>query len=312
MTTPISIAVPTERLERDVRAQLTADEAASVDLFVWPMEEPTDRPHIDVVVPPYLTARAAVPFLADITTTLVQGQMIGWDNIPAILPAGHRFANAATVHETATAELALAMILAAQRDIPTHVRNQDQAHWGRLWSRGLADKRVLLLGYGGVGKAVADRLAPFEVELTVVASSARTEDGVTVHGIDELTSLLPDSDIVVLTLPGNAQTEGLFDATTLALLPDDALVVNVGRGVLVDSDALVAETRSGRLRAALDVTDPEPLLSDHALWSSPGVLIIPHTGGAADPMHKRVAALVTRQIRHLLAGEEPENVVYQS
>jgi phosphoglycerate dehydrogenase-like enzyme len=216
------------------------------------------------------------------------------------------------VHETSTAELAVGLAIAAQRRLATYVRAQDEGRWAPEFSESLADRRVLLLGYGGVGKAVAARLAPFEVDLTVVASRARFEDGMPVHGVERLNELLPDAEIVVVTLPGGEATRHILDATALAALPDGALIVNVGRGPLIDTEALVAELQHGRLRAALDVTDPEPLPADHPLWSAPGALIVPHVGGASSAMKPRTARLIRTQIERMLAGEPPLNVVHES
>ena len=130
-----------------------------------------------------------------------------------------------------------------------------------------------------------------------------------VHGVDELPELLPEAEIVIVTLPGGDATKHIVDDGFLAALPDGALVVNVGRGSLVDTDALADHARRGRIRAALDVTDPEPLPEGHPLWSLPGVLIAPHVGGASSAMRPRIARLVRAQIDRLLAGDEPLNVV---
>jgi phosphoglycerate dehydrogenase-like enzyme len=213
------------------------------------------------------------------------------------------------VHETSTSELALALVLASQRHIPDFVRTQSERRWTPVFADSLADRRVLLLGFGGVGKAVAARLAPFEVELIPVASRARDEGGVHIHGVDELPSLLPRADIVIVSLPGGDSTRHIIDDGVLSALPDGALVVNVGRGSLIDTPALVDHARRGRIRAALDVTDPEPLPEDHPLWTLPGVLISPHVGGASSAMRPRIARLVHRQIQRMLAGEPPLNVV---
>ncbi|OJU69505.1 MAG: hydroxyacid dehydrogenase, partial [Microbacterium sp. 70-38] len=221
-------------------------------------------------------------------------------------------ANAASVHETSTAELALALTLAAQRHLPDFVRAQAERRWAPVTAESLADRRVLLIGYGGVGKAIAARLAPFEVELTAVARTGREEDGIAVHGIDELPALLPDAEIVVLALPGGEETHHLIDDAALSALPDGALVVNVGRGSLIDPDALVVHARRGRIRAALDVTEPEPLPADHPLWSLPGVLIAPHVGGASSAMRPRIARLVRTQAERMLRGEPPLNVVIET
>ena len=301
------MSVPTVQLADDL-----APLPEGVEVILWEMKDAAPRDHIDIVVPPYLGVAGRYPRLAGVRTRLVQSQAIGYDGVAEALPPGQVFANAASVHETATAELALALILAAQRGLPEFVRAQERGYWQTIFTEGLADRRVLLLGYGGVGKAVAARLAPFEAALTVVASRARDQDGVHVHGVDELPSLLPDAEIVVLTLPAGDATRGIVDDKFLSALPDGALLVNVGRGPLVDTDALVDHVRRGRIRAALDVTDPEPLPAEHPLWSLPGVLIAPHVCGASGAMRPRIARLVRRQIERMLRGEEPVNVVLRS
>jgi phosphoglycerate dehydrogenase-like enzyme len=303
------VTVPTDRLAADI-----SPVPEGVEVLVWDLAGPAPRDRIDIVVPPYMNARGVIGALEGLDIDLIQGQMIGYESIIGLLPADVRFANAATVHETATGEQALALTLAAQRDIPAYVRSQDRGEWDRLWAPGLADRRVLLLGFGGVGQAIAERLAGFEVELTVVARTARTVEherlgAVQVHAVNELPSLLPAAEILILGLPGDASTRHIIDDEALGALPDGALIVNVGRGTLVDTDALVDHANRGRIRAAIDVVDPEPLPAGHPLWSTPGVLIAPHVGGNADPMHPRIAKLVRTQIDRLLAGEEPVNLI---
>lgn len=306
------VSVPTEELAADLGDLRCVDANGAprgVELVVWKMDAASPRDRFDLVVPPYMSIARVLERLEGIEVGLVQGQSIGFDGVADILPAGLMFANAASVHETSTAELAVGLAVAAQRHIGEFAVDTAAGRWAPVFADSLADRRVLLLGYGGVGKAVAARLAPFEVELTVVASRARDEDGVAVHGIDELTALLPQAEIVIVTLPGGAATQRLVDDAFLSALPDGALVINVGRGSLVDTDALVDHVRRGRIRAALDVTDPEPLPEGHALWGLPGVLITPHVGGASSAMRPRVAKLVRTQIERLAAGEPPINVV---
>ena len=307
MSAPLVVSVPASQLADDLEPL-----PEGVEVILWEMEDASPRDRIDIVVPPYLGVARRYPRLAGVQTRLVQSQSIGYDGVADALPPGHVFANAASVHETATAELALTLMLAAQRGLPEIVRAQDRGHWQTLFTDGLADRRVLLLGYGGVGTAVAARLKPFEVSLTVVASRARDEDGVRVHGVAELPALLPEAEIVVLTLPGGDTTRHIVDDAFLTALPGGALVVNVGRGPLVDTDALIDHVRRGRIRAALDVTDPEPLPEGHALWSLPGVLIAPHVGGASGAMRPRIARLVRKQIERMLRGDEPVNVVLRT
>ena len=165
--------------------------------------------------------------LASITTRLVQSQSIGYDDVADALPPGHVFANAASVHETSTAELTLALVLAAQRGIPDFVRAAAEGRWAPSRHESLADRRVMLLGYGGVGRAIEARLAPFEVELVRVASRVRDDETGHVHAIDELPALLPTVDIVIVGVPLTDATTGLVDDAFLAALPDGALVVNI-------------------------------------------------------------------------------------
>ncbi|CDK01334.1 Phosphoglycerate dehydrogenase [Microbacterium sp. C448] len=280
-----------------------------VEVLVWPMDGPAPGKRLDLVVVPYMSGGSGFRWLDGVETGVLQGQSIGYDEVAVHLPPGRQFANAASVHETATSELALALVLASQRRLPELVHAQAAQTWMQERSTGLADQRVLLLGYGGVGKATAARLAPFEVDLVPVARQARDEDGVHVHGVDELPELLPHADIVILTLPGGDATRHIVDDAVLAALPDGALVVNVGRGSLIDTAALVDHAGRGRIRAALDVTDPEPLPAGHPLWASPGVLIAPHVGGLTAAMRPRAARLIRQQIERLLRGEAPLNVV---
>lgn len=303
------VTVPTAELAADIAAQGPLPDG--VEVRVWDMTTPPPAPRIDIVVPSYL-GRQRFSALDGVEVGLVQGQMIGYEAVIDRVPAGVPFANAASVHEPATAELALALTLAAQRELPRFVRAQEAGVWDRAFTSSLADRRVLLVGIGGVGKAVARRLAGFETSITAVAQTARTEvvDGVgeiAVHALADLPALLPDAEIVILSLPGGSATHRLFDAAMLARMRDGALLVNVGRGTLVDTDALVAE--NGRIRAALDVMDPEPLPEGHPLWTTPGVLFTPHVGGASTAMNPRIAALVRTQIDRMLAGAAPVNLI---
>lgn len=278
-------------------------------VLLWPMDGPPPARRIDIVVPPYTRLDVAYRFLTEVDTWLVQGQTIGFEAVEPLLPTGYRFANAATVHETATAELALALTLAAQRDLAGYIRDAEHGRWHQHSSAGLADRRVLLLGYGGVGRGIASRLAGFEVSLTPVAARPRNQDGVSVRAIADLPALLPHADIVIGALPGSDATRHLIDDQALRALPDGALLVNVGRGTLIDPEALLRHARAGRIRAALDVTEPEPLPADHPLWSTPGILITPHVGGLSSAYLPRFLRLVGEQVARLRRGEQPCNIV---
>lgn len=229
----------------------------------------------------------------------------GFEHALPRIPAGVGLCNGRGVHSAGTAELALTLVLAAQRGIPDAVRAQREEIWHAPELASLADRRVLVIGAGSVAAAIVDRLRPFEVSISQVARTARAG----VHAIADLPALLTQAEIVVLAVPYSSQTHHLLDAGALAALPDNALVVNVARGGVVDTGALLSELKSGRLRAALDVTDPEPLPPGHPLWHAPNTLITAHQGGNSTATYPRVAALVRRQLEHLLAGEPLENVV---
>jgi phosphoglycerate dehydrogenase-like enzyme len=236
---------------------------------------------------------------------VVQTQTAGVEHVRSAVPEGVTLCNGRGIHDTSTAELAVTLTLASLRGLPDYVRAQDAGRWAFDHRTSLADKQVLIVGYGQIGEAIERRVLPFEASVTRVARSAR--DGV--HAIDELPTLLPDADVVILIVPGTAETTGLFDADMLARMKDGALLVNVARGPVVDTDALLAELSSGRLRAGLDVVDPEPLPEGHPLWDAPGLLLSPHVGGASDAMKPRALRLVREQLERYAAGAGLANVM---
>ncbi|MCK9248388.1 MAG: 2-hydroxyacid dehydrogenase [Solirubrobacteraceae bacterium] len=238
---------------------------------------------------------------------VVQSLRAGVDELVGVVPADRTLANGRGLHDASTAEQAIGMILAAQRELPRWLDAQRRGTWDQEFTGSLADRRVLLVGAGSIGGAIARRLVPFEVDLTLVARRARPAERV--RSVQDLDDLLPDAEIVVLVLPDSAETRGILDARRLALLPDGALVVNVGRGPAIDTDALVAELRTGRLRAALDVVDPEPLPAGHPLWTTPGTIITPHVGGGSASFAPRARRLLADQLRRFAAGEALANVV---
>jgi phosphoglycerate dehydrogenase-like enzyme len=240
---------------------------------------------------------------------VVQTLTAGYEEFLPLVPPGVTLCNAAGLHDTSTAELAVALALASSRHLDDFARHQPAGAWRFEWGRALADQRVLIIGYGHIGQAIERRLDGFEVgSVTRVARRARTGPP-EVRPIEELHRLLPQADVTFLIAPHTPQTEGMIGAAELALLPDGALLVNVARGKLVDTDALVAELETGRIRAALDVTDPEPLPPDHPLWRQPGVLISPHVGGASSAFFPRADRLMAAQLNRFMAGRPLENVV---
>ena len=305
----LTVTVPTpDLLDR------LADLTDRVRLLLWDLSAPLPdevAAQVEMVVIPHYFVR---PGGFDVLTTLpslrlVQLPSAGFEHALPHMPAGVVLCNGRGVHSTGTAELAVALTLAVQRDLVGAVRAQDAGEWRNPFGRSLADRRVLVVGAGSVADAVVARLLPFEVDVTRVARTARdTRDG-RVHAVDELPALVADADVVILTVPLDPTTHHLVDADLLARMKDGTLLVNVARGGVVDTGALLAELRAGRLRAALDVTDPEPLPPDHPLWHAPNVLITAHQGGNVDAAYPRTAALVRRQLETLLAGDEPVNVV---
>jgi phosphoglycerate dehydrogenase-like enzyme len=259
---------------------------------------------VEIYVPPYRVDAGVAAVLPRMTRLrYVLMLTAGVDNIRDQVPDGVTLCSGRGIHDDSTAELALTLILASLRGIPDFVRAQDRSSWHPGWRPALADKRVLLVGYGAVGAAVEARLLPFRCEVVRLASRAR--EGV--HGIGELPRLLPEADVVVLAVPLTDSTRGLVDSEFLARMKDGALLVNVARGPVVMTDDLVAALGSGRITAALDVVDPEPLPAEHPLWRAPGLLVTPHVGGPSSAMWPRAYRLVRDQLHRIAAGEEPVN-----
>ena len=213
--------------------------------------------------------------------------------------------NARGVYDAPLAEWVVGAILAMERGLVESRDAQARHEWRAIEPPELSGRRVVILGLGSIGTAIADRLRPFGVEITGVGRTAR--DGV--RGLAELDEVLPDTEILVSILPLTSETKGLLDGRRLGLLPDGALVVNAGRGRTIETDALVAELQGGRIRAALDVTDPEPLPPDHPLWELPNVLITPHMAGDSPASVARSFELVGDQIRRFAGGEQLINEV---
>jgi len=283
-----------------------------LELDVWDLESPYARPdEVAITLLPFWFrgSRRWRRLEALTNLRLLQLPSAGYEHALSRVPEHVVLANGRGIHDDETAELAVGLALANLRDIGAYAVERTQQVWDARTSRSLAERRVLVIGYGAIGKEIADRFAAFKTHVTVVARSAREQDGRHVHAFDELARLVPTAEIVVLIAPLTEQTEHLVDAAFLAALPDGALVVNVARGRVVDTEALVAELASGRLRAALDVTDPEPLPADHPLWTTPNTVLTPHVGGNTDLSMPRSLALMQRQVAAFAEGRGFENVV---
>ncbi len=284
---------------------------------LWDGEDafPADPADCVFYVAPYMKSPEVTvrPLAAMAAVQVVQTLTAGIDHVLGglgDLRPGVRLCNAAGVHTASTAELALALTLASLRGIPGMVRGQDREEWRSGFYDALADKSVLIIGYGSIGSAIEDRLVAFECgPVARVARTARTGPRGPVHALADLPGLLPSADVVILVTPLTEATRGLAGADFLGRMKDGALLVNVSRGPVVDTKSLLAEVESGRLRAALDVTDPEPLPAGHPLWHAPNVLITPHVGGSSSAFEPRAKRLLARQLTRFAAGEPVEHLV---
>jgi phosphoglycerate dehydrogenase-like enzyme len=272
--------------------------------------EGDDLPHwigeVEFYVPPYMSVVPHADLFPKMPSLkVVQTLTAGVDDIRPAVPAGVTLCNGRGIHNASTAELAVTLTLASLRGIPRFVRAQDRGEWRPQVMPSLADRTVLIVGYGDIGAAIEARLAGFECDVVRVARTAR--DGV--HGIDELSGLLPQADVVILIVPITDETQGMVDADFLGRMRDGALLVNVARGGVVDTDALVEALGTSRIHAALDVTAPEPLPEGHPLWQAPNLLISPHVGGASSAMWPRAYRVVREQLERFAAGAPLANVM---
>jgi phosphoglycerate dehydrogenase-like enzyme len=281
-------------------------EDVTVEVFPGGDAYPSDPATVDFWAPPFLSRGETTTPLNDLTgLQVVQLLSAGAEVWTPIVPHHVTLCDAMGVHTGSTAEWVVAATLASLRRFDVFARQQAHGDWTWQPATSLAGKRVLIVGAGDIGTAIAKRIAPFEADIALVARRAR--DGV--HGVSQLPDLLPHSDVVVLIVPLTEATRGMVDADFLARLPDDALLVNAARGPVVDTAALLAELRSGRIRAAVDVTDPEPLPRDHPLWTLPNILITPHIGGGVAGAIPRAYRLVGEQLRRFATGSRLANVV---
>jgi phosphoglycerate dehydrogenase-like enzyme len=269
-------------------------------------ELPSDPAEVVFYVPPFVATPRSREILAEMPNLqVVQLQVAGVDTFLPHIADGVALCNARGVHDASTAEWVVGGIIAAQREFPGFAGAQREGRWDWHMTDALTDRTVMIVGYGSVGAAIERRLVPFETRIVRVARTVR--DGV--HPVSALPELLPDADIVVLIVPSTAETTGMVDKVFLSQMRDGALLVNAARGPVVVTDALLAELTNRRLRAVLDVTDPEPLPAGHPLWSAPGVFITPHVGGSTPASRRRAVALVREQVARFVAGEPLHNII---
>ncbi|WP_100444588.1 2-hydroxyacid dehydrogenase [Glycomyces xiaoerkulensis] len=281
-------------------------EEVGVEVYGGRGDYPSDPATVEFWVPPFLAKSKVTTPLNDMTgLKAIQLLSAGAEVWAPVVPEGVVLCDARGVHTGVTAEWAVGAILASMRGFDHFARQQERHEWKVEWTTTVCDKRVLVVGAGDIGERTAGVLTALGAEVTKVARRARPG----VHPVADLEALLPGADVVVLLLPLTEATRGMVDAKFLARMRDGALLVNAARGPIVDTDALVAEVASGRLRCAVDVVDPEPLPAGHPLWDLEGALVTPHVGASVDGMIDRAYAPVGPQIRRFAAGEPLENVV---
>jgi phosphoglycerate dehydrogenase-like enzyme len=278
----------------------------AADVWTGGEQLPDSAGEVEVVVLPFGVADAQLRDLAELPKLrLIQLLSAGAERAVPFVPPGVTLANARGAHDPAVAEWIMAVILAQVRHLPKYMAAQQAEHWEHDAARPLGGQTMLIVGYGSIGEATERMIAPMHVHIERVARTAR--EGVS--SMDDLLSLLPGADIVLLLVPVTPETTKMVDEAFLARMKDGALLVNAARGSIVDTDALLKELTAGRLLAALDVTDPEPLPAGHPLWSAPGLLLTPHVGGATTDAMERALAVVKDQLGRYAAGEPLINVV---
>ena len=271
----------------------------------FPLES-SDLSVVDFYVPSYMTGKNGLDFVLKMPNLkYLQMPNAGYDDAMAYVRPGVTLCNATGVHDDSTAELAVGLALASRRGFAEFAKDQSVAKWNHRRFPSLSDSKIGLIGYGSIGQTIAKNLSGFSVEVLSFSKSGRNGS----LKIDELDGYLPSLDIVILILPLTPESKHMFDSRRLALMKDGALIVNVARGPIIDTDALLAELNSGRLSAALDVTDPEPLPNDHPLWKAKNILIVPHVGGDSTAFEPRARKLVVSQLNRLVAGEPLINVI---
>ena len=268
--------------------------------------ETSDLSEVTFYVPTYMGGRPALELTKKMPNLkILQVPNAGYDDAMEFLRPGITLCNGRGIHDDSTAELAVGLTIASLRGFATFVRDQDKGEWVNKNYDSINDRKIGIVGFGSIGSTIARMLSGFSVEIVAFTQSGRDNT----IAITDLDKHLPSLDVVILILPLTKESKHLFDARRLALMKDGALLVNVARGPIVDTDALVKELNSGRIKAGLDVTDPEPLPKGHPLWSAKGVLISPHVGGNSSAFEKRARRLIESQLNLLAQGKPLNNVI---
>ena len=268
----------------------------------------SDLDSIEFFVPRYMGGPAAIAMIPEMKSLkVIQSPNAGVDDVLKIRPEGVMLCNAAGVHDASTAELAVALAIASRRGFADFAADQVEGRWAHVRKPSLADSNVAIVGYGNIGKTIAAMLSNFEVTITAFTRSG--SDGSLTF--DHFDRLLPTFDVIILIVPLTEQTHHLMNAQRLAAMKDGAALINVARGPVVDTEALIAELNSGRITAGLDVTDPEPLPAGHPLWSAKNVIITPHVGGDSQAFIPRGRKLVEEQLARYASGQPLLHIVAQ-
>ena len=268
--------------------------------------ENADLSEITFYVPTYMGGRPALELTKKMPNLkILQMPNAGYDDAMEYVRDGMTLCNGKSIHDDSTAELAVGLTIAALRGFPDFVRNQDKSEWVHVKNKSINDRKIGIIGFGSIGTTIAKMLSGFAVEIIPFTQSGRDNT----IAINDLDKYLPTLDVVILILPLTKESKHLFDTKRLSLMKDGALLVNVARGPIVETDALVKELNSGRITAALDVTDPEPLPKDHPLWRAKGVFISPHIGGDTTAFESRARRLIESQLNLLAQGKVLDNII---
>lgn len=306
MNSPVIVAVADPQLRTALAATPGVDPALRFVDVALDQPVSAEARNAQALVPGFLATEEATTLMEQLPRLrLLQLMSAGAEVWVGRMPPEVVLCTARGAHGGSTAEWAVGALLAVLHDFPGFTRSQERGVWDRRFTDELAGKRVLVLGAGDLGTQVARRLTAFDATVTMAARTAR--DGVI--AIEEVPEVLGEHDVVVLMIPLTPETKNLVDAAFLAAMPDGAVLVNAARGAIVDTEALVAELGAGRLRAALDVTEPEPLPQGHPLWTAPNLFITPHIAGAVPDAASRARAVAVAQLGRLARGEDLQNIV---
>jgi phosphoglycerate dehydrogenase-like enzyme len=313
-------------VDENLAAELLADFPSEAEIVRLPrvIPAPVD---IDFWILPFYRKDAASAFRQLRGVKVAQSLMAGVDWILPWLPSGIILCDGRGIHDISASEWVMAAIMSSMKRFPLYRDLQAKQQWrgfatvtddflsepgpprGQYTVLGedLNGKTVLIVGYGSIGAAIEARLAPFGVNVLRLARTAREQPKVS--AVPELHALIPQADIVVLIVPLTDATRGLMGVAEMVLMKHGALLVNAARGPVVDTDALVRALQEHRIRAVVDVTDPEPLPAGHPLWSAPNCMITPHIGGSTPEFIHRAFRFGAQQVRRFISGERLENMV---